>query len=136
MAHTPSLLRGLRSFCGVAFGKPVTSTRTSGGLDTHLVLKTDDWEPLVWRSLSRLRFCVFYLFISSFPGESEALYHSLLCETMLTYAIIRREMGSNWLLFSRSVVSNSLRPHELQNARLPCPSLSPGVCSNSCPLNC
>ena len=27
------------------------------------------------------------------------------------------------------------RPHELQNARLPCPSLSPGVCSNSCPLN-
>ena len=28
--------------------------------------------------------------------------------------------------FSRSVVSNSLRPHGLQQARLPCPSLSPG----------
>ena len=26
-------------------------------------------------------------------------------------------------------------PHELQHARLPCPSLSPVVCSNSCPLN-
>ena len=28
--------------------------------------------------------------------------------------------------------SNSLRPHGLQHARLPCPSLSPGVCSNLC----
>jgi len=32
-----------------------------------------------------------------------------------------------------SVVSNSLQPHGLQHAKLPCPSLSPGVCSNSCP---
>ena len=30
---------------------------------------------------------------------------------------------------------NSLRPHGLQHARLPCPSLSPRVCSNSCPLS-
>ena len=30
---------------------------------------------------------------------------------------------------------DSLWPHELQHARLPCPSLSPGVCSNSCPLS-
>ena len=39
------------------------------------------------------------------------------------------------LLFSHSVVSNSLRPHGLQLARLPCPSPSPGVCSNSCPFS-
>ena len=32
-------------------------------------------------------------------------------------------------------MSNSLWPHRLQHARLPCPSLSPGVCSNSCPLS-
>ena len=38
-------------------------------------------------------------------------------------------------VLSRSVVSNSLRPHGLQNARPPYPSLSPRVCSNSCPLN-
>ena len=31
-------------------------------------------------------------------------------------------------------MSDSLQPHELQHARLPCPSLSPKVCSNSCPL--
>ena len=35
--------------------------------------------------------------------------------------------------FSRSVVSNSLRPHGLQHARLPCPSPTLGAYSNSCP---
>ena len=35
--------------------------------------------------------------------------------------------------FSCSVVSDSLRPHELQHARPPCPSPTPGVYSNSCP---
>ena len=29
----------------------------------------------------------------------------------------------------------TLQPHRLQHATLPCPSLSPGVCSNSCPLS-
>ena len=31
-------------------------------------------------------------------------------------------------------LSNSLQPYGLQHTRLPCPSPSPGVCSNSCPL--
>ena len=35
--------------------------------------------------------------------------------------------------FSRSVVSDSLRPHKLQHARPPCPSPSPGVHSDSHP---
>ena len=39
------------------------------------------------------------------------------------------------LLFTRSVMSNSLWPHGLQQARLPSPSPSPGVCSNPCPLH-
>ena len=38
-------------------------------------------------------------------------------------------------LFSYQVVLDSLWPHGLQNARLPCPSLSVRVCSNSCPLS-
>ena len=37
--------------------------------------------------------------------------------------------------FSRSVVTSSLRPHELQHARPPCPSPTPGVHSNPCPLS-
>ena len=35
--------------------------------------------------------------------------------------------------FSRSVMSDSWRPHGLQHARPPCPSPTPGACSNSCP---
>ena len=37
--------------------------------------------------------------------------------------------------FSCLVVSDSLQPHALQHARLPCPSPTPGACSNSCPLS-
>ena len=37
--------------------------------------------------------------------------------------------------FSHSVMSDSLRPHELQHARPPCPSPTPRVYSNSCPLS-
>jgi len=43
-------------------------------------------------------------------------------------------MHQLWLL-SHSVVSNSLPPHGLQHTRLPCPSPSPRVYSNPCPLN-
>ena len=39
------------------------------------------------------------------------------------------------LFFSHPVVSASLSSHGLQRARLPCPSLSPWICSNSCPLS-
>ena len=35
--------------------------------------------------------------------------------------------------FSHSVVSDSLRPHESQHARLSCPTPTPGMYSNSCP---
>ena len=42
--------------------------------------------------------------------------------------------SSTWLsLFSCSVVLDSLQLHGLQHTRLPCPSLSPRACSNSCP---
>ena len=51
-------------------------------------------------------------------------YHSI--------SIIRNKAK---LLFSHSTMSNSLQPHGLQHARLPCPSPSPGACSNSCPLS-
>ena len=37
--------------------------------------------------------------------------------------------------FSCSVISDSLQPHELQHTRPPCPSPTPGVHSNSCPLS-
>ena len=39
------------------------------------------------------------------------------------------------LLFSSQVVSDSLQPYELQHVSVPCPVLSPGAFSNSCPLS-
>ena len=53
----------------------------------------------------------------------------------------RTELHIQWFLcevsvqFSLSVMSYSLWPHGLQHARLPCPSPTPGVYSNSCPLS-
>ena len=45
------------------------------------------------------------------------------------------KVGFSSVQFSRSVMSNSLQPHELQHARTPCPSPTPGVHSNSSPLS-
>ena len=43
--------------------------------------------------------------------------------------------GFSSVQFSHSVVSDSSRPHESQHAMPPCPSPTPGVHSNSCPLS-
>ena len=42
-------------------------------------------------------------------------------------------LQGNIRFFSRSVMSNSLQPHELQHTRPPCPSPTPGVHPNPCP---
>ena len=43
------------------------------------------------------------------------------------------EHSTSSVQFTCSILSSSLCPHGLQHARLPCPSLIPGACSNSCP---
>ena len=48
---------------------------------------------------------------------------------------ISTSFNSSSVQFSRSVMSDSLRPHESQHTRPPCPSPIPGVYSNSCPLS-
>ena len=55
----------------------------------------------------------------------------ILVESKETY--LSRSYNLTSVQFSRSVVSDSLQPHELQHARLPCPSPTPRACSNSCP---
>ena len=47
--------------------------------------------------------------------------------------IFHLTLGQSVSQFSRSVMSDSLPPHESQHARPPCPSQTPGVYSNSCP---
>ena len=87
-----------------------------------LVVSTKAWMPSACR-----RVCVF-----CFPGivasklPYEDLFPLSLWEQSWTRSVLQ------WL-FSRSVASDALRPHELQHARLPCPSLSLQLGSNSCP---
>ena len=49
--------------------------------------------------------------------------------------IIKSSVNISSVQFSHSVVSDSLRPHESQHSRLPCPSATPGVYTNACPLS-
>ena len=52
-----------------------------------------------------------------------------------TLAILSMQFPEDSVQFSRSVMSDSLRSHGLQHARLPCPPTTPGTYSNSCPLS-
>ena len=48
---------------------------------------------------------------------------------------MRRVYQLGWAQFSRSIMSDSLQHHKPQHARPPCPSPTPGVYPNSCPLS-
>ena len=73
---------------------------------------------------------------SSLRGNRKKLpsfHHVLLHPSGYNGSYIR--LGCDSVQFSRSVVSNSLQPHESQHAGPLCPSPTPGVHSDSCPLS-
>ena len=57
----------------------------------------------------------------------------MMCNYFCVTAFNRLHFSS--VQFSRSVVFDSLRPHESQHARPPCSTPTPGVHSDSCPLS-
>ena len=59
--------------------------------------------------------------------------NNILCQQTKKNFVDKSNISS--VQFSHSVVSNSLRPHELQHTRPPCPSPIPRVHPNSCPLS-
>ena len=74
---------------------------------------------IIWRSLERSPVLSSFNFWKAFEGNTV------------------RSLSPNpsSVQFSRSVVSDSLQPHEVQHARPPCPPSTPGVYLNSCPLS-
>ena len=63
-------------------------------------------------------------------GIRNSFWAPTLCQTLLLGESSNKgDMSCYSVQFSHSVMSDSLRPHGLQHARLPCPSPSPGVCS-------
>ena len=69
----------------------------------------------------------------SFNITSSNEYSGLISVRIDWFDLLAIHFGS--VQFSRSVVSDALWPHGLQHARPPCPSPTPGVDSNSCPLS-
>ena len=59
----------------------------------------------------------------------------LLPNSGLNWRKLRKLLDHSVQLSSVTQSSDSLRPHESQHARPPCPSSTPGVYSNSCPLS-
>ena len=76
--------------------------------------KTLPWKQVFWRD--RLEKHSFFFFINTLSWVGNCIP----CSSVQ---------------FSRSVVSYSLRLHGLQHTRSPCPSPTPGVNTNSCPLS-
>ena len=70
--------------------------------------------------------CVTHWQVDSLPLSHQGSPSHSLLSVMLPFTSVQ---------FSRSVVSNSLWPHGLQHVRPPCPSPTPGVYPNSCPLS-
>ena len=83
------------------------------------------------------------LWFSLYPSEARNFISFSLLVLLFLYAetttkrnkLSKHIVRCQLLLFSRSVVFNSLQPHGLQHASLPCPTLFHRVCLNSCPLS-
>ena len=105
--------------CVLLFATPWTVTRQaplSVGFSTQ-----EYWSELPFPSPGEL------------PNpEMEPVSSALQADTL---PLSHWEASDLLLLLNCSVMSDSLRPHGQQHPRLPCPSPSPGVCSNSCPLS-
>ena len=77
-----------------------------------------------------------WLWISSLQNFEKINFHYLshpICSILLQHPEQTHTPTS--VQFSSSVVSNSLWPHGLQHTRSPCPSSTPGVYPDSCPLS-
>ena len=73
--------------------------------------------------------------LTSYINGEKKIYVCVCTHTHTQFMLIysfKKVWKASSVQFSCSVVSNSLRPHGLQHAMLPCPSPTPGDCSNSC----
>ena len=98
-----------------AFSQPLWPRKRPSAIFLHSLKSPDEclWKP------SPYGLHHFHCWIRSLDMLTKTVTHfNILC----TYSCV---------LFSHSVVSDSLWPHGLQHARLPCPSPTPGAYSNS-----
>ena len=89
-----------------------------------LILQMRKLRVQVFKWLSQWECSLRNVRIKATPGSSD--WHHCLQRSVLAVLSVQ---------FSRSVVSDSLQPHESQHARPPCPSPTPRVHSDSRPLS-
>ena len=82
-------------------------------------------------------FCSLYILLTIEETFLKSLIETLTVQKLMTFTVLNTSTNTERILcqFSRSVVSDSLWPHELQHAKPPCPSPTPGVHPNSSPLS-
>ena len=102
---------------------------------TLLYLKWITIKDLLYSTWNSAQYYVAAWMGGEFGGRMDTcicMAESLRCspETITTLFI-----GCQSVQFSSSVLFDSLQPHGLQHTRLPCPSPTPGVYPNSCPLS-
>ena len=90
-------------------------------------MQSTSWKMLVWIE-AQAGIKIARRNINNFSYADDT---TLMAESRGTKELFN--IGESSVQFSRSVVSDSLRPHELQHTRLPCPSPTPGVHSDSRP---
>ena len=93
-----------------------------GHMEDHSKNRTEEIKQGLWRLLDRVSI--------DDTLNSYKLDYSINTDTTAEMDI---PLTFSSVQFSRSVMSDSLRPHELQQARPPCPSPTPRVHSDSCP---
>ena len=97
------------------------------------------WPLLVWVMVVSILLRCFHtcVYIHSTDTVEELLSMGAVLgmgdERGRTFLSLEAYKWQSSVQFSRSVMSDSLQPHESQHARPPCPSQTPGVYSNSCP---
>ena len=94
-----------------------------GSGDVKVSLINVSIHPFISCSFALAKLLLYYKIASACTVPTCKIFQ-LPCFNLLKFSSVQ---------FSRSVVSDSLRPHELQHARPPCPSPTPGVYSNPCP---
>ena len=84
----------------------------------------------VIQHINKLKNKIYKIISIDAEKDFDKIQHPFMIETLQKAGI---EGTFSSVQFSRSVMSDSLRPHELQHARPPCPSPTPGVHSDSPP---